>query len=162
MVAGASRMSNLTIKRQPVHHQKRKCTRADPTQTHILLNSYESQPRPNAAQFANISQETNLYSIQNALDCPFSSIFISQVSPVDQKVVPTEKKGRQQEQGSFPYYTNICGKRSPGSRFSSNWTPSLNILEYRSIPCCRFYESLSLCWVHAKDLRSPWPLVRQP
>ena len=53
-------MSIATIKRQPVNQQKRKCTRADPTQTRILLKNYDAEARPNAEQFADMSQETNL------------------------------------------------------------------------------------------------------
>ena len=60
VTAGPGRISRATIKRQPMYQQKRKCTRADPTQTRILLENYESEARPSAAQFVDISQETNL------------------------------------------------------------------------------------------------------
>lgn len=60
VVASAGRMSSVTIKRQPTPQQKRKCTRADPTQTRTLLRNYESHARPSAAQFADMSLETNL------------------------------------------------------------------------------------------------------
>jgi hypothetical protein len=53
-------MPSDAIKRQPMYSQKRKCTRADPTQTRTLLKNYESEARPSAAQFADMSQETNL------------------------------------------------------------------------------------------------------
>lgn len=60
MVGGTSRMSNTTIKRQPTNQRKRKLTRADPTQTRILLKSYDAEARPSADQFAEMSQKTNL------------------------------------------------------------------------------------------------------
>ena len=70
MVAtGTGRMSGVT-KRQSVHQQKCKRTRADPAQTHILLENYESESRPSAAQFVDMLQETNLC----ALNIPPSTI----------------------------------------------------------------------------------------
>ena len=63
MVAGAGRMSSATIKRQPINQQKRKCTRADPTQTRILLKNYDAEARPSAEQFADMSQKTNLCAV---------------------------------------------------------------------------------------------------
>lgn len=56
-------MSIATIKRQPVNQQKRKCTRADPTQTRILLKNYDAEARPSAEQFADISRDTNLCAV---------------------------------------------------------------------------------------------------
>ncbi|KAF9651626.1 hypothetical protein BDM02DRAFT_3184375 [Thelephora ganbajun] len=63
MVAGTSRMSSVTIKRQPINQQKRKSTRADPTQTRVLLKNYDVEARPSAEQFADMSQETNLCAV---------------------------------------------------------------------------------------------------
>ena len=54
-------MSGPTIKKQPTNQQKRKCTRADPTQTRILLENYDAEARPSAEQFADLSQKTELY-----------------------------------------------------------------------------------------------------
>jgi hypothetical protein len=71
-------MPSGTIKRQPVNEQKRKCTRADPTQTRILLKNYESQARPSSTQFADISLETNLcavlFTFTSSSDGPFVSL----------------------------------------------------------------------------------------
>jgi hypothetical protein len=73
-------MSIATIKRQPVNQQKRKCTRADPTQTRILLKNYDAEARPSAEQFADMSQKTNLCAILIAFaalsDIPFGSCLL--------------------------------------------------------------------------------------
>ena len=60
MVGNTSRMSNTTIKRQLTIQRKRKCTRADPTQARILLKNYDTEARPSAEQFEDMSQKTNL------------------------------------------------------------------------------------------------------
>ena len=83
MVTGRSRMSIATIKRQPVNQEKRKCTRADPIQTRILLENYDVEPRPSAEQFADMSQKTNLCAaliVFAALsDIPFGSCLCASV-----------------------------------------------------------------------------------
>lgn len=72
-------MSIATIKRQPVIQQKRKCTRADPRQTRILLKNYDAEARPSAEQFADMSRETNLCAVLIAFvalsDISFDSCF---------------------------------------------------------------------------------------
>ena len=64
-------MRNAAIKRQSTSPQKRKCTRADPVQTRILLENYDAEARPSAEQFAAMSQKTNLY----AVFIPFAAFF---------------------------------------------------------------------------------------
>ena len=57
---------------------KRKCTRADPAQTRILLKNYDAEERPSAEQFVGMSQETNLCvaliplaPLSDTVVCPF-------------------------------------------------------------------------------------------
>lgn len=63
MVVGTTRMSVATVKRQAVNQQKRKSTRADPAQTHILLKNYDVEARPSAEQLADMSRKTNLCAV---------------------------------------------------------------------------------------------------
>ena len=58
-----TRMSTITIKGQPMNQQRRKCTRADPAQTGILLKNYDVEARPSAEQFGDMSQKTNLCAV---------------------------------------------------------------------------------------------------
>jgi hypothetical protein len=63
MVAGTRRMSSGAIKSQPTNQQKRKCTRADPAQTRILLENYDAEARPSVEQFAGMSRKTDLCAV---------------------------------------------------------------------------------------------------
>jgi len=106
MVTGARRMLGATIKRQPINQQKRKCTRADPTQTGILLKNYDAEARPSAERLADMSQETNLCAALIAFTA-LTDISVGclvcfpptamQTRRLDQKVVLTEEKDRWQE-----------------------------------------------------------------
>jgi len=83
MVAGPRRMSSTSIKRQLTNQQKRKCTRADPTQTRILLENYDTEARPSAEQFLDLSQKTKLCvvvivfaAVSDTVVCPRPCAFV--------------------------------------------------------------------------------------